>query len=409
MPAIGLGTGSYSDDPTVGYGGYPECWSTLAGCGAYAEKATAAWLAAGGRRIDAANSYGSQISVGAGMAASGVPRADIFLLSKVGPSKPLGFNDTLSQFANILSDMKVDYVDMLLVHWPWDSKSQGNVTNNVTQSSDVLCNHTSPAYSEAGCRISTWKAMVQIWQSGGARAIGVSNYNVTHLQEIADAGLPLPALTQSPFHLYRSATQMDVLNWCNRNGVTFLGYSPFGVPDYYKYPAPLVANQLQHPTVLAIAAQHADATPAQVLIAWQWALGIPVNPRSQNAQHMADNLAAYALTLNQTEVDLLSSITQDLCSFECVRGVGRVPRRLAACRLAVRRSFLLLLLLFLLPTPASPALPWQRQVVRVRRLRLQESRPGPGPLCATAVLWPLARSCCCGDGIRVTWCLAFGG
>ena len=82
MPAIGLGTGSYSDDPAVGYGGYPECWSTLAGCGAYTEKAVGAWLAAGGRRLDAANSYGSQISVGKAMAASGVPRADIFLLSK---------------------------------------------------------------------------------------------------------------------------------------------------------------------------------------------------------------------------------------------------------------------------------------------------------------------------------------
>lgn len=82
MPAIGLGTGSYSDDPSVGYGGYPECASTLAGCGSYTEQAVGAWLSAGGRRLDCANSYGSQLSVGKAMAASGVPRADIFLLSK---------------------------------------------------------------------------------------------------------------------------------------------------------------------------------------------------------------------------------------------------------------------------------------------------------------------------------------
>ena len=50
----------------------------------------------------------------------------------------------------------------------------------------------------------------------------------TDFEEIAAAGLPLPSLTQSPFHLYRSATQMDILNYCNRNGITFLGYSPFG-------------------------------------------------------------------------------------------------------------------------------------------------------------------------------------
>ena len=168
----------------------------------------------------------------------------------------------------------------------------------------------------AGLQVQVQPALVQIWQTGGARAIGVSNYNVTHLQEIVDAGLPLPALTQSPFHLYRSATQMDVLNWCNRNGVTFLGYSPFGVPDFKAYPPPLVANQLQHPLVLAIAAQHSGATPAQVIIAWQWALGIPVNPRSQNAQHMADNLAAYSIALNQSEVNALSAIEQDFCSFD---------------------------------------------------------------------------------------------
>ena len=251
------------------------------------------------------------------MSASALPAPHCLFFSRaVGPSKPLGFNDSLAQFATVLSDMGVTYVDMLLVHWPWDSKSQGNVTNNVTQSTDPLCNHTSPAYSERGCRLSTWSALVQIWKSGGARAIGVSNYNVSHLQEIADAGLPLPSLTQSPFHLYRSATQMDVLDWCNKHGVLFLGYSPFGVPDYKVYPPPLPANQLAHPAVLAIAAQHAGATPAQVLIAWQWALGIPVNPRSQNAAHMADNLAAYALTLNQTEVDTLSAVQQDLCSFD---------------------------------------------------------------------------------------------
>lgn len=68
---------------------------------------------------------------------------------------------------------------MLLVHWPWDSKSAGNVTRNATESTDPLCNHTSPVYDAAGCRISTWRALVTIWQSGGARAIGVSNYNVT--------------------------------------------------------------------------------------------------------------------------------------------------------------------------------------------------------------------------------------
>lgn len=327
MPAIGLGTGAYSDNAAVGYGAYPECWSSTSGCGAFARQAVGLWLAAGGRRIDAADSYQNQGDVGAALAASGVPRGDIFLLSKVGPSQPLGYNDTLAQFAKVKADMGVDYVDALLVHWPWDSRSQGNVTQNTTQSTDPLCNHTSPTYNEAGCRLSTWRAMLAIFASGGARSIGVSNYNVSHLQEIADAGMPMPAINQVPFHLYRSSTQMDVLAYCARHGVTLLGYSPFGVPDYHSYPAPLpAANQLQHPAVVAIAAKY-GVTPAQVLIRWQWALGVPVNPRSMSAQHMADNLAAYAAlpSLNQTEVNTLSSQPQVTCDVDpkwCVCAVA---------------------------------------------------------------------------------------
>ena len=81
------------------------------------QSAVKAWLEAGGRRIDAANSYQDPVDVGQAMnafvAASGTPRSDIFLLSKVGPSHPLGGSDVKAQFAGVLSDMGVDYVDML--------------------------------------------------------------------------------------------------------------------------------------------------------------------------------------------------------------------------------------------------------------------------------------------------------
>ncbi len=286
MPYIGLGTGAYSDNAAVGNGGYPECWSTTHGCGAWAALATTTWLSVGGRRLDAANSYDSQIDVGRGMAASGVPREDIFLLSKVGPSQPLGFNDTLSQFATILSDMNQTYVDTLLIHWPWNSASKGNVTNNATQSTDPLCNTTvgNPYYSEKGCRLSTWRAMIQIYNAGGAKSIGVSNFNISHFEEIKEAGLPLPAITQSPFHLYLSGTQLDLLSFCWRNGIVFLGYSPLGVPDYKVYPPSLPSpSQLTDPVVVDIAARY-SITPAQVLLLWQYQLGIPVNPRSMNKQ-----------------------------------------------------------------------------------------------------------------------------
>ena len=364
MPFIGLGCGGYSS-ANAGYNAYPECWIGDGGatgggsgtCGAFVQQAVTSWLQAGGRRLDAANSYQDQVDVGKAMnafiASSGVPRADIFLLSKIGPSHPLGGADAKAQFEGILAEMQVDYVDLLLVHWPWDSASKGNVTNNATTSSVPLCNHTSPLFDERLCRLDTWRGMLDIFATGRARAVGVSNYNVSHFEEIVAAGMPLPALTQNPYHLYRSATQSDLIDWTARHGVTFLGYSPFGVPDYHNYsfvgsPA---GNQLQHPYVLSLSDKY-GATPAQVLIQWQYQLGIasnsvvavrapheraapppppltlaahpsplpaaqPVNPRSMNATHMADNLATYALFsgngLNQTEMDTLSSMPQDLC------------------------------------------------------------------------------------------------
>lgn len=316
MPAIGLGTGGYASDPSVGYGHYPECWSTTTGCGNYTYTAVLTWLKAGGRRLDCANSYNNQVSVGQAVKDSGIDRKDIFILQKIGPSQPLGYQDALNQFAKIKSDMQVDYVDLLLIHWPVQNPSQGNVSHNVTTSSDPFCNMTSPTYDPTMCRISTWKALVEIFQSGGAKAIGVSNYNSTHFQEIIDARMPLPSLTQNPFHIYRSWTQNDTIDFCRKNNIVFLGYSPLGVPDWHAFPGPdMSPTPLQDPVVLQIAQKH-KVTPAQVLIQWQWALGIPVNPRSQNQQHMIENLNSYTFKLDEDEVKQLSSRPQAFCSVD---------------------------------------------------------------------------------------------
>ena len=238
MPAVGLGTGGYNSNPAVGYGGYPECWAEIdptgkvVGCGGFAARAVLEWIEVGGRRIDAANSYQNQHAVGQAMTLSQLSRDQFFLLSKVGPSNPLGFNDTLKQFEGIKSDMGVSYVDALLIHWcvrilgrelvqlhglrpphpcsrmllfprprhgwsplargqlahrkelcspsmcwsfrPVDSSSQGNVSNPDVVSTDPVCNKTkTDTYNEKECRLDTWRALVQIFNAGGARSIGV--------------------------------------------------------------------------------------------------------------------------------------------------------------------------------------------------------------------------------------------
>lgn len=313
MPAVGLGTGGYSQNGTAGMGAYPECWDESTGCASYVLNATVAWLqlaeASGEQliRIDQGNTYADVETIGEAMRASGVARSRIFLLQKVGSGLPMGYNDTLTQFADILATMKVKYVDSLLIHWP---TSSGN-------SSDPACGMHTPTYNATECRLQTWRACVDIFSSGGALSIGVSNFNSSQIEELVTAGLPLPAINQIPIHIYRSSSQAETIEYCQRNGITVNSYSPLGVPDWHVFPADggMSPTPLADPVVMGIAAVH-GRTPAAVILAWLWAQGIVTNPRSVRPAHMADNMGAYDLTLTDAEVALLSSRPQDWCSLD---------------------------------------------------------------------------------------------
>jgi len=316
MPAVGLGTGGYGTTHNP-YNAYPECWMEIAGCSNYTIEATKTWLQLGGRRLDAADSYDTQTSVGIGMLQSGVSRSEIFLLQKTGNWNPMGYTDSISQFTFLLEQMNTTYVDLLLNHWP---------TSPASPTVDPLCDPKKTTYDEKGCRLSTWRAYVEFYNNGTAKAIGVANYNITHLQEIIDSGMPLPSVNQVPFHLYNAASQMELLAFCKAHKIVLLAYSPLGIPDWHAFPSPPLPSSkpLDDPVLLNIAAHYAPATPAQVTIAWLWALGLPCNPRTMNATHMLENLSAFdAVTLSQDEVNQLSTRPIDYCSidnsfYECV-------------------------------------------------------------------------------------------
>ena len=313
MPITGLGTGGYGHDPKVGYGGYPECWSDSAGCGAWTRNTTAAYIKIAAAasstqiRIDNADTYDDVDNVGSGIADSGVPRANIFLLTKTGSGMAMGFNDTMQQFEALLAAGGYSYVDAVLIHWPTSSAA----------SVEPACQVGKPSYNAKACRLATWAAYVEIFNSGRALSIGVSNYNATHLQEIKDAGMPLPALNQIPYNLYRSSSWEQTVAWCRDNGVTVNAYSPFGVPDVQKYPTSNGMSEvlLQDPVLASIAAAHAR-TPAQVLSNWLWQLGIPFNPRTMSTAHMAENVNAFDFALTGSEVAQLSSRPQDWCTID---------------------------------------------------------------------------------------------
>lgn len=290
MPVSGIGTGSY---------GQPgETWDDD-----IAEKAIGEWLKMGGRRIDTAFSYNDQVGIGKAIKASVVSRKDLFITSKVGSahggsqdfSAGLGYNDTLAQIKPVLDTLQVDYVDLLLLHWPGPPG----------KSTDPACQgNPSPTWRE--CRQSTWRAMEEIYKMGKARAIGVSNFEKYHLEDIIVMNSTLPAVNQVEFHPYWH--ESDLLALCKSYNITLNGYSPVGCPDWAPTTHHWNHTLLQEPDIMQIAQSH-KRTPAQVVLRWQWQLGVVSNPRTVNPQHMMENLNYFDFELSSDEINTISNVT----------------------------------------------------------------------------------------------------
>jgi diketogulonate reductase-like aldo/keto reductase len=145
MPVVGLGTFGYGRPD----GSRGEYWGPEQGY-----NSTIAWLKAGGRRLDSSAGYDSRDGVGAGWVASGVPRSEVFLVSKV---NPYGYNETLEIFAGILKSLQTNYIDLLLVHWPGQQTTSYNYPCLKGQSTWIEC------------RIQTWQALETIFNQGQVR------------------------------------------------------------------------------------------------------------------------------------------------------------------------------------------------------------------------------------------------
>lgn len=305
---MGHGDGAYGHNASVAR---PECWSELSGCGDVSYNATlqyiqTAWsLGERNIRIDNGLSYENVASVGRAIKDSGVPRANIFLVVKVGNPSAMGYDDIMSQVAAGLAASGTAYYDAIYVHWPTSS----------AVSLDPTCN-AGAARNWTACRLNTYRALVDTWKSGKARAIGVSNYNASQMAEIVEGSdMPWPAVNQIPLHLYRSSSQVQTMLYAQRHGILVNAYSPLGVPDWHIYPAPMSATELQDPFVVALAAKYGKS-PAQILIGWLWQLGVASNPRTLSVPHMIENLNAFDFTLTDGEVSRLLGSPQDWCTID---------------------------------------------------------------------------------------------
>ncbi|RAM35777.1 aldo/keto reductase [Arthrobacter globiformis] len=215
-------------------------------------------LEAGYRHIDTAAAYRNEGAVGAAIAASGIPREDIFLTTKLRNGEQ---GVAQEAFQNSCQALGVEYVDLYLIHWPVPSRN---------------------LFTEA------WKAMEKLHASGQIRAIGVSNFLADHLDTLLQSADIIPAVNQ--FELHPTFQQSELAAKSRSLGMAVEAYSPLGQ-----------GADLDAGAVTSVAGKY-GVTPAQAVLAWHLAQGNIVIPKSANSGRMRDNLAAVSVVLTPEEM-----------------------------------------------------------------------------------------------------------
>lgn len=252
--------------PIIGFG----TWQTPDGD--IAKHAVEVALNAGYRHIDTAAAYGNEKSVGQAIKKSGINRHDLFITTKLWNADH-GYQSTKAAIDRSLQNLKVDYLDLYLIHWP----------NPV-----AMRDHWAEANAES------WRAMEEAVQAGKIRAIGVSNFRKRHLDELLKTAEIKPVVNQ--IMLNPSDLQSDVVKVNNKLGLLSEAYSPLGTGG-------LLGNE----TVKEIASE-VGKSPAQVLSRWSLEHGFLPLPKSVHDKYIQANVEVFDFNLNSEQMNKLDSL-----------------------------------------------------------------------------------------------------
>ncbi|WP_042421179.1 aldo/keto reductase [Streptacidiphilus anmyonensis] len=247
MPQLGFGVFQITDDETTA--------------------AVTAALAAGYRSIDTAAVYGNEAGVGRALAASGLPREELFVTTKLWNADQ-GYDSTLRAFDASLAKLGLDHVDLYLIHWP-------------TPARDL--------YPDS------WRAIERLTREGRVRAAGVSNFQPAHLRRLIDESGVVPAVNQVELH--PGLQQAALRAFHAAHGIATEAWSPLAQ-----------GAVLDDPAITAIAAR-TGRSPAQVVLRWHLQLGNIVIPKSVTPSRIRQNLAV--LDFELTTADMAAVTTSD--------------------------------------------------------------------------------------------------
>ncbi len=230
------------------------------------ERAVGAALAAGYRHVDTAAAYGNEEGVGRALAASGLPRDDVYVVTKLWNADQ-GYDATMKAFDASMSKLGIDRLDLYLIHWPMPDKSTF---------------------------VETFTAFAELRAQGRITSIGVSNFEPEHLRILVDATGIVPAVNQ--IELHPLLPQRELRDVHATMGVATEAWSPLGQ-----------GSLLEHPTVTGLAEAHGK-TPAQVLIRWHIQIGNIVIPKSVNPERIVSNFDVFDFELSEQDLGSIASL-----------------------------------------------------------------------------------------------------
>ncbi|KAJ7663840.1 NADP-dependent oxidoreductase domain-containing protein [Mycena polygramma] len=279
IPSLKLNTGALI--PAIGLGAGPDVF-TPAATKDY-EKWFLTALKAGYRHIDTAYLYGTEVYVGAALRASGLPREEVFVTTKLPWYHP---KYAARSFDESLNKLGMDYVDLYLIHFPQtiEYPSGYDAPPTFREMAENFKVVDTPSFND------TWAELERFHASGRARAIGVSNFSIKTLEQLFKTAKIVPAVNQVELHPYLAQTEL--LEYCRKKGIVVTAYSPSG------------HDQVRSdPTIVALAEKY-KVTPTQIILAWHLARGVVAVPKSSNAGRQKENI-----TLPTLSVEDVASVT----------------------------------------------------------------------------------------------------
>lgn len=244
------------------------------------EQAVEFALTNGYDHIDTAQGYDNEPQMGNGWKASGRPRGDIFITTKINNSNQ-GYEKSKRSFRKSLKDLQTDYVDLLLIHWPNISDFQRS--------------------------IDTWQALVELQDQGLCRSIGVSNFTTPLIDRLLSETDVVPAVNQVEFHTF--LYQKQLLEDCRARGIQIGAYSPIAR-----------ARFIDHESLQQVAKKH-EKSPVQVMLAWCINHNLVVIPKSVNESRIIENADIF-FELDDDDLQVLDNLQPQT---RLVKGAGSPP------------------------------------------------------------------------------------